>query len=273
MTTWHADDDLLARYVRGGAGPLLGASLEQHLLTCPDCRARIAAHVDTPPLDAVWARVQERAQAPRPSPVERLLVRLGVSETDALLVAHAPSLRTSWLFGLAATLAFAALGAAWGGTRGLVFFLLVAPLVPVAGVAFAYGPDVDPAYETGLAAPYPAARLLLLRTVAVLVTSLPLTVLVGLFVPALSEAPVSWLLPALTFTAVVLAASTWARPSAVAIVLGVGWVVSVGSAWTARDPAAVLTPAPLVTYAVLGGVAVLVLCLRIRHLARLGSSS
>jgi hypothetical protein len=196
-----------------------------------------------------------------------------VSETDALLVAHAPSLRASWLFGLAATLAFAVLAAVWGGMRGPAFFLLVAPLVPVAGVAFAYGPDVDPAFEAGLAAPYPAARLLLLRTAAVLVTSLPLAVLAGLLVPALPGTAVSWLLPALAFTAVVLAASTWARPSAVAVVLGVGWVVAVGSASMARDPAAVLTPALLVTYAVIGVVAVLVLCLRIRHLARLGSSS
>jgi hypothetical protein len=273
MTTWHADDDLLARYVRGDAGALLGASLEQHLLSCAGCRDRIGVHVETPPLEAVWARVRESVEAPRPGIVERLLARLGASETDALLVARAPSLRASWLFGLAATIAFAALGAVWGGQRGLAFFLLVAPLVPVAGVAFAYGPDVDPSYETGLAAPYPAARLLLLRTAAVLVTSLPLTVLAGLLVPALSGSAVSWLLPALAFTAVVLAASTWARPGAVAIVLAVGWVVAVGSASRARDPAAVLTPALLITYAVVGAAAVLVLCVRIRHLARLGSSS
>ena len=271
MSTWHADDDMLARYVRGDADPLLGASLEQHLLSCPDCRVRIAAHVDTPPLEVVWARVQERVQAPRPSALERLLIWLRVSETDALLVAKAPSLRTSWLFGLAATLTFAALAASWGGTRGLTLFLLVAPLVPVASVAFAYGPDVDPAHEAGLAAPYPASRLLLLRTAAVLVTSLPLTVLAGVFVPALSGTAVSWLVPGLASTAVVLAASTWARPREIAILLGVGWVVAVGSMSRARDPAALLTPTLLITYAVLGCVALLVLCLRIHHLARLGS--
>jgi hypothetical protein len=272
MTTWHADETLLADYVRGDAGPLLGASLEQHLIHCADCRARIASHVDTPPLDAVWARIQDRAEAGRPPVVERLLVRLGVSETDALLVARAPSLRASWLGGLAATVAFAGLGAASGGSRGLALFLLLAPLVPVAGVAFAYGPDVDPAYESGLAAPYPAARLLLLRAAAVLVSSLPLTLLAGLLIPALTWTAVSWLLPALAFTAIVLAASTWARPAAVAVVLGVGWVTAVGAATRESDPAEVLAPALLITYAVLGMVAVLVLCLRIHHLARLGRS-
>lgn len=273
MSTWHADDTLLADYVRGDAGSLRGASLEQHLIHCADCRTRIAAYVEAPPLEAVWARIQDRVEVGRPAAVERLLVRLGVSDTDALLVASAPSLRASWLLGLTATLAFAALGAGWGGAGGVAFFLLAAPLVPVAGVAFAYGPDVDPSFETGLVAPYPAARLLLLRTAAVLVSSVPLTLLAGMLVPNLSWSGVAWLLPALAFTAVVLAASTWARPGAVAVVLAVGWLTAVGSASLAREPAAVLAPTLLVTYALLGVAAVLVLCIRIRHLARLGGSS
>jgi hypothetical protein len=270
---WHADEDLLARYVRGDAGPVAAASVEQHLLRCAGCRARIASHVPAPPLEAVWERVRDRAQAGRPRPVERLLVRLGLSESDALLVAVAPSLRTSWLFGLAGTLAFVALAAAFGGDRGLTLFLLVAPLVPVVGVAVAYGPDVDPSYEAGLAAPYPATRLLLLRTGAVLATSLPLVLTAALLLPGLSWTAVSWLLPALAATAVLLAASTWTRPTVAAVVLGVSWATAVAAASRARDPAAVLTPALLLTYAVLTVVAVLVLCLRIHHLARLGSAS
>jgi hypothetical protein len=273
MTTWHADDDLLARYVRGDADPVLGASLEQHLLSCPDCRARIADHVPTPPLEVVWARIREAAQAGRPGLIERVLIRLGVREPDALLVALAPSLRTSWLIGLAVSLVFVGLGAEYGGTRGLTFFLLVAPLVPVAGVAFAYGPDVDPAYEAGLAVPHPAARLLLLRTAAVLATSLPLAVLTTLLVPNLSWTAISWLLPALAFTAVVLAASTWTRPTVAAAGLGGAWLCAVVAASRAGDPAALLTPVLLIAYALLGTLALLVLYRRFHHLARLGSSS
>jgi hypothetical protein len=89
----------------------------------------------------------------------------------------------------------------------------------------------------------------------------------------MSWTAVTWLLPALAFTAVVLAASTWARPGVVALLLGVGWVLAVGAAERSSDPVAVLAPALLVTYAVLGVAAVLVLCLRIRHLARLGRTS
>lgn len=270
---WHADDALMARYARGEASSLDGASLEQHLTGCADCRARIAAYVEVAPLQLVWSRIREQAQSPAPSLVERLLTRLGVPEPDALLVAAAPSLRASWLFGLAVTLGFVGLGAAYGGSRGLTFFLLVAPLVPVAGVAFAYGPDVDPSYEVGVAVPYSAARLLLLRTVAVLLTSLPLVLAAALMVPALSWTEVTWLLPALAFTAVLLAGSTWIRPASAAVALGIAWAAAVGAASLDRDPYAVLTPSALLVYALTGIAAVLVLRLRIRRLTPLGSLS
>jgi anti-sigma factor RsiW len=271
--TWHADDDLLALYVRGDAGALRGTSLEQHLTHCASCRARIARHVETDPLELVWSRIQEQAQAPQPTRIERMLIRLGVSEPDALLVAVSPSLRASWLFGLVITLSFVGLAAAYGGDRGLAFFLIVAPLVPVAGVAFAYGPDVDPSYEVGAAAPYSAARLLLLRSAAVLATSLPLALLATLLIPSLSWSTVSWLLPALAFTAMLLAASTWVRPSYASVGLGVAWACAVGSATVDQDPAAVLGPALLVVYAAFGVIAAFVFRLRIRHLTLLGSLS
>lgn len=268
---WHAEDDLLARYVRGEAGAVRGASLEQHLTRCAGCRARMAAHVETPPLDRVWERIRERAEAPEPTLVERLLRRVGVAESDARLVAVAPSLRAAWLYGVAASMIFVGLAAAYGGTRGVAAFLLLAPLVPVIGVAVAYGPDVDPAYEVAAAAPYPASRLLLLRTAAVLATSLPLVLVAGLLVPALSWTSVTWLLPALAFTAVTLAASTWVGPITVAAVLVVGWVAAVGAATLGQDPTAVLRPMPLLGYAALGVLAVLVLRLRANHLNLLRS--
>lgn len=264
---WHADDDALARYVRGGAGLSLGASLEQHLTQCANCRGRLATHVEAPFLELAWDRIRDQVQAPARSAIERSLTRLGVPEPDALLVAVAPSLRVSWLFGLAATLAFVALSAGYGGSHGLTVFLLVAPLVPVAGVAVAYGPDVDPSYEIGVATPYSAARLLILRSAGVLTTCLPLVVLAAVSVPALPLNAVAWLVPALSFTAVLLAAATWTRPTYAAAALGIGWVAIVGATALDRDPAAVLEPALLLVYAAIGLLAALVLRRRIRHLA------
>jgi len=263
MTTWHADDALLADYVAGDAGSVNGASLEQHLLQCSECRARIATHLPAAPLELVWSRIRQQAEAPAPTPLQRVLLRLRMPESDALLVASAPSLRSSWLFGLLACMGFVVLAAKLGGNEGLAFFLLVAPLVPVAGVALAYGPDVDPVYEVALGTPYPAARLVLLRTAAVLTTSLPLVAGTSLLVPGLGRVAFTWLLPALAFSVLVLAASTWFRPVQVAAVLGAGWAGAVVTAGIVRDLTAVLDPALLVGYAVVGIAAALVLRLRL----------
>lgn len=269
--TWHAADAELSRYVAGDAGAVNGASIEQHLLHCPACRARIAEHVPQRPLDLVWDRIRQQAEEPPVTPVQRALIRAGLSESDALLVAAAPSLRTSWLLGLVGTLGFVALSVAYGGARGLAVFLLVAPLVPVVGVAFAYGPDVDPAYEVGRAAPYPATRLLLLRTAAVLATCLPLVAATSLVVPGLDATAFAWLLPALAFSVVVLAASTWCRPAAAATAVALGWACAVGTAGLVREPAAVLTPMLLAGYCLLGVAAAVVLRLRLRAIPSPGS--
>ena len=269
--SWHADDALLARYVLGDAGLAQGASVEAHLTSCADCRARIAAHVPERPLELVWERIRDEAEAPPSTAVQRLLVRLGLPEPDALLVAAAPSLRSSWLLGLAVTLTFVALAAAYGGARGLTLFLLVAPLVPVAGVAVAYGPDVDPAYEASRATPYPMFRLMLLRTAAVLVTCLPLVLAAAMLVPGRGAETVAWLLPALAFSAVVLAASTWCRPAVAGTGLALAWACAVVTAALMREVTAVLAPVPLLGYCAVGLAAAAVLSRRLRRPIQPGS--
>jgi hypothetical protein len=127
-----------------------------------------------------------------------------------------------WLTGVAAVLAFAALAAAVGHARGMWFFLAVAPIVPCLVVASSYDPWMDPALEPELVTPYPALRLVLLRTIAVLALALPAVLLFGLVVPG--QTAFAWLLPATGFVAVVLAASTWVSPLRAAIAVSTAWL-------------------------------------------------
>jgi hypothetical protein len=92
-------------------------------------------------------------------------------------------------------------------------------------VAAGYDPRLDPALEPELVTPYPALRLVLLRTIAVLALALPAVLLAGLVVPA--EVPFAWLLPAVGFVAVVLAASTWFSPLRAAIAVSAAWLAVV----------------------------------------------
>ncbi len=225
---WHIDPVVLGRYAGGSLGGSLAASVETHLLGCAPCRSALAPAVDPARLTAVWDEVADRLDAPHRTPVERLLVRLGVAEDTARLVAAAPSLTVSWLSGLTVALLFA-LFAAGSGTKGLLFFLALAPVLPVAGVAVAYGREVDPTYDVGLAAPYSTFRLLLLRSSAVLVATLLLVAVSAVLLPLGGWLAAAWLLPSLALSAATLAVSTRVEPAWAGGLIVVAWLLAVFS--------------------------------------------
>lgn len=226
MTTWHLDSETAHRYATGAAGPVFSASAEAHLSACADCRALLVPLVDGHRLNAGWDHIVERVDAPSPGPVEWLLHRLGVQEHTARLIAATPSLRVSWLLAVAAALTFALI-AADSGARGMLLFLTLAPMLPVAGVAVAYGPEFDPMYEIGAAAPYSGFRLVLLRSAAVATTTALLTGVAGLLLPGSSWTGAAWLLPALALSALTLALSVRVTPIHAAVGVGTAWVVAV----------------------------------------------
>src|SRR5439155_2321493 len=192
---WHADHEIVTRYADGDLDEARAFSLEAHLLSCGDCRALLSPLADRGAIERTWMEIEEAVDAPRPGPVERVLLRLGLTDHVSRLLAATPSLRVSWLGAVAVALGFAAL-AAQGDHAGLVVFLAMSPLVPVAGVAAAFGPGVDPTYEIGVAAPVRSFRLLLIRSTAVLAASLVLIGLVALALPRLDWTAAAWLLPA-----------------------------------------------------------------------------
>ena len=241
---------------------------------CDPCGRRLAEQLDSPIVDEVWSRLAVDLVAPRTSLVERLLARLGASSRDALLVWTAPAFRSSWLAAALVTLGFALWAAAASETRGLSLFLLVAPLLPVAGVALAYGPEADPVHELSVAAPYSSLRLLLLRTLAVLATTAPLTVVAGALAPGATAVPAAWLLPGLACVATTLAASTWVGVSRAAVGVAVAWfVVVVGLAGgpASGTPVRALDPPALLAYALLAPVAAAVLWTRSHRVHQIGA--
>jgi hypothetical protein len=248
------------------------ASVEMHLLHCAGCRSGVTALVDPAPLTGVWDRVTDELQAPRPSMVERTAARLGLSERDALVVAAAPAIRGAWLLGLLLCLLFAVIGVAQGAPNGSMLFLAMTPLVPVAAVAFAYGQDVDPMWDTTLAAPYSPLRLLLLRSVSVVVVSLPLALAAGPLLPGPPWVAVAWLAPALACAAHTLALSTWVAVSRAAVAVSGCWVtaVIVAAGPGVRDVLVVVAAPLLPAYLVVAVLASTVFWMRSDHLSYLG---
>jgi hypothetical protein len=260
--SWHIDAQSLRSWVNGSAGALVSVSIEQHVLHCGHCRdevARLVPETERPPWDDVLAAIE----VPRPGPIERLLVRLGLSHSDSMVISSAPTLRVAWLLGTMGVLLFVLLAATLADAGGLALFLSVAPLIPVTGVATAYGPSSDPSYETVLASPYAMVRLILLRTFSVLATSVPLVVVAGLLLPASPFVAVAWLLPAAGFIAIVLTASNWTDPTYAAAVVAGSWVTVVVLAARTGDPLAVFAPAAMGAYIVILTVAGLALLHRL----------
>jgi Putative zinc-finger len=264
---WHADSELLAAYCEGRLDAAGRWSVEAHLTSCAACRLQARAVVDPARLRRLRQALIAAVDAPRTSIAERVLLRLGVADHTARLLAATPALRGSWLLAVAATLAFAVV-AAWihPSPDAPLAFLCVAPLLPLAGIAAAYGPGVDPTYEIGLAAPLRSFRLLLLRSAAVLGTSTLLAAAASLSLPRLGWGVAGWLLPSLALTACSLALATRVEPLRAIGVTAGGWVVAVAVTVAPPAPSSVL-------FAVAGQVAFAILALLAAAVALLRRSA
>jgi len=225
MTDWHLDPAAIRWYAEGTAQLDLAASAETHLMKCAACRGAIASYVDDRRVEAIWHEVVDRVDAPRRSPPERMLVRLGVGEATARLVAATPTLRGPWLLAVAGVLALA-VWAAQVDDRFLPMFLVVAPLGPLAGVAVAFAGGLDPTREIGLAAPYSGLRLLLIRTAAVLAVTVPIVAAAGLALPGSRWPAVAWLLPTAGLTCAALALTGRTTPLVAVGVVATTWVLA-----------------------------------------------
>ncbi len=240
---WHLDDETLQAYAEGTPLPVVGPSVEAHLPGCSECRSRFSSLVPDEPIDLAWDRIRADIEAPRRSLSERLLHSLGLSAESARVLAAVPALRGAWLLGLLAVTVFASVAALFAGDVGLTLFLMVAPLAPVAGVAASFGGDGDPSHELVTVTPYSALRLLLLRTLGVLATSVPVMILLGLVMPGPAWLGVAWLTPAAAGVTLTLLLAPTFGATAPAATIGAIWSVGVISAARISDPIAVVEPA------------------------------
>ncbi|MEU8419696.1 hypothetical protein AB0C15_02315 [Micromonospora sp. NPDC048835] len=232
--TWHLlDEDIRAYASRTLTAPGLW-STEAHLAACGACRERLAVTATAGPGSAVdggWARLDAALDAPRPGPVERVMIAVGVPDHTARLLAATPALRLSWLVAIAVTAVSTATVAMF--TDPLVF-LAVAPLLPLVAVAVSFAPGIDPTHEIAVVAPIRSFRLLLLRCLAVLAATTALSAVASLFIYEYGLRATGWFLPSLALTLLSLLLSTRLGAAAAAVVVGVGWATVVAATFGER---------------------------------------
>lgn len=201
--------------------------------------------VDETRLAANLSAVKVEVDAPRAPLLARALGRLGVAERNIPLVTATPALRRSWLAAVLVALLFAinaASGSNAAGIERIVGFLTVAPLIPLLGVALAFGRGVDPTHEIVIAAPIDTYRVFLIRTASVLTISTAILLAASVLVPAGGLARVAWMLPAVAVTIATMALATRIEPRLAAGVIAATWITIVVVVSQAIDPAAMFGP-------------------------------
>jgi hypothetical protein len=207
---------------------------------------------DMPPPDVdlgrVWTGVAAEVWRRSPGPLERLAGRLLRSPGLARALLTTPSLLLPWL--IASAVVFGAGAAATLGT-GQPLIALLAPAVAGAGIAYAYGPGIDPAWELSRSMAVSDRMVLLVRALGVFA----LDAVLGIAASAASETAAGitfgWLVPMTAVSALALAAATLARSANVGVVAGLaGWAITVlsGQAAAGRFTAAVSDSALVIPY-------------------------
>jgi hypothetical protein len=145
-----------------------------------------------------------------------------------------PSLVLSWILASAVVLAAGVIATASTDTPWVA---LLAPALAGIGVAYAYGPGVDPAFELGRTMPVSDRMILLVRCVAVCATDALLGLVASLVAGEAFGLTIGWLLPLTAVSALALAGATLSRSANVGVGAALaGWaVVVLGSAGGFRN--------------------------------------
>jgi len=235
VSEWHVPDDMLLRFSAspGEVDDVTAASIEQHLTACRSCQSSLAAASPGSELDAIWVEVEDRVDRAGVGFTERLLRRLGVESGPVRLIAATPALRIGALGAIG--LIVAAVVLVSRATDVGEAFLVLAPVVATALVAFSFAPGVDPAGECGLATPVFGFGLVMRRAAAVEFLALLVLAVGSLFIPIDGPRALGWLLPALALSLGTLAGSVrWSAPQAAAG-LTMGWAALLVLAYVAEE--------------------------------------
>jgi hypothetical protein len=211
-------------------------------------------------LDRVWLAVAARVWRRAPRPAERAARWLLRSPGLARALVTTPGLLAGWLIATVVVLAAGIIATLGTGTP---YVPLLAPAVAAAGIAYAYGPGIDPAWELSRSMAVSDRMVLLIRALAVF----GLNAVLGLAATAASGAAAAvtfgWLVPMTAVCALALAAATLAQSANVGVAAGAaGWVITVlaGNAAAGRLDAAITESAlvlPYLLFAACCGVVVL----------------
>jgi RNA polymerase sigma factor (sigma-70 family) len=176
-------------------------------------------------LNRVWAAVAAEVWRRYPGRLERTAARVLRSPGLARALLTTPSLLVPWLL---STVVVFGVGALLRLGPGQPAVWLLAPALAAVGIAYAYGPGVDPAWELGYSMAVSERMILLTRAVAVFAVNAVLGLAASAASGAVASLTFGWLLPMTAICGLTLAVAVAARSATVGAVGGVAaWVITV----------------------------------------------
>ncbi|MEU1287627.1 zf-HC2 domain-containing protein [Kitasatospora sp. NPDC005856] len=235
----HASRRLIDDYARGDTAMAADTvwALEAHLETCAPCRSHLAASVATEApgvaalVDTVRAGLEPR--------LDEAVTRPSRWHRPSWVSSWLTPVMTPWLAMTAVVTLVALLldvAAPPDFLGGSSVVSLLAPVLPLCGVAASWSSGLDPAHELTASTARAGLPLLLRRTTSALLVVLPALLLGGWLTGTTTAA--QWLLPSLAFTSTALALGSVIGVTRAAVGLAVAWgvVVVAPAAVTGRFP-------------------------------------
>jgi hypothetical protein len=187
----------------------------------------------------VWLGVATRVWRREPGAVERFAARVLRSPGLARALVITPGLMAAWLIASATVIG----AGAWAtAATGMPYIALFAPAMAAAGIAFAYGPGIDPAWELSRSMAVSDRMVLIARALTVFALNAVLGVLATLVSATAAPGPggqsggahavdaltYGWLLPMTAVCLFALAVACVTGSSSAGLVAGLGgWAVAV----------------------------------------------
>jgi len=199
-------------------------------------------------LNRVWLGVAAEVWRRHPGPAERLAGRALRSPGLARALVATPSLLLGWVLASAVVLVAGILATLGTGTP---FVALFAPAVAAAGIAYAYGPGIDPAWELSQSMAVSDRMVLLTRVLAVFALNAALGLAASAVSGTAAAVTFGWLIPMTAMSALALAAAVITRSASAGAAAGLAaWAITVLSVHSASGQltAAVASPALILPY-------------------------
>lgn len=186
----------------------------KHLAVCPVCQANARQEAGELGIDLyrVWTRVAAEVWSPERGHLENWAARALRSPGLARALVTTPSLLLSWL---GASIVVLLIGIAATHSSGTPWVQLLAPILAAAGIAYAYGPGIDPAFELSRSLPISDRMVLLVRALAVFGVNAGLGILASLLAGSATGVTFGWLAPMTAISALALAVAVTSHSPAI----------------------------------------------------------